>query len=917
MTKTILVVEDDKSVSRMLHDVLESEGFEVSSERDGEWGLRAFQEKAIDLLIIDVLIPKIKGFDLIARIRELEKGRTVPIIVISGVYRSTMHQERIIEKHRVAAYLDKPVDIDRLIDVLHDVFSSAYPEPRSGNVRARGSSTAASAFAANGRDPSGEGSKPVMPAPSSEEASTGSSPAPASAAAEGSSASSAAGSVGSAREGSGVLDAGSGSSPPSAAGSKKGGATPSLLERLNVPSQLPTPQRASTSLSLPPVSVQHRGDLRDVPFARLFGGLFAARATGALLLRKGSVKKIVYLRQGVPVFVKSNLLNECLGRIMVAERLITQDECDRSLALKRTSSKKQGEILVEMGSISPHNLEFALEIQMQAKLFDVFSWMEGKFQFTFQEDYDGPQVAVSLSPSAMIYEGASRTMSPERIRRELARIDDAIVIPSNDPTFRYQAIELDPRSARLLDRIDGKRSVQVLLDDAGFDADDAATLLYSLSCTYLMRVIEPETKSAPNGREAAEEFIPMVLDDADLELLSTDEIHTAAQAARLGQEPALEPRPAPAPEVSVEGRAEREVPPPAPAALRVTTSAPAEAAGRGPSTAEPSQTSSDGVVAQPAPEPRSEAGAESSPQLSNEIRRQVRARLEAEAMRIASEASSRPVAAASSAPKKATSRPAPAVTRIQPPRPDTERDARMARELAERLARIGRQSHYEVLGVHRRAAKAEIEAAYERLARDQHPDRVVPGTTLRECRSAAERIYLAIRRAFDVLSEEDTRRPYDRELGEEVEEGHVSPIVMAEAAFERGRSEAARGEWSLALELFRDATELNPTEGLYSAYLGWAMFSSSSKDEDARQLALTAFDRAAELSPRSEELYLLRGTLHQRAGNRAEAIRDFEAALRCNKDSLSALKALKALEPAPVRKAGFLSRLTTGGGSGS
>src|SRR5262249_19174068 len=127
-------VEDDKSVARMLQDVLEGEGFHVLSERDGEWGLRTFQEKSVDLLLTDVLIPKIKGFDLIHKIRETPKGKTLPVIVISGVYRSGIPKERIREKHKIVEYLDKPVDLDRLIDVLHDVFSSAYPEAGTGPI---------------------------------------------------------------------------------------------------------------------------------------------------------------------------------------------------------------------------------------------------------------------------------------------------------------------------------------------------------------------------------------------------------------------------------------------------------------------------------------------------------------------------------------------------------------------------------------------------------------------------------------------------------------------------------------------------------------------------------------------------------------------------------------------------------------
>src|SRR5262249_37523871 len=128
------------------------------------------------------------------------------------------------------------------------------------------------------------------------------------------------------------------------------------------PPVVPLGRKDSIPSDPPKLTVPDRGTLESVPFARLLGGLFAGRVTGQLLLKKGSVKKIVYLRQGIPVFVKSNLVTECLGRVMVAEKLISEEECTRSLERKKASGKRQGEVLVEMGSISPHNLEFALEL---------------------------------------------------------------------------------------------------------------------------------------------------------------------------------------------------------------------------------------------------------------------------------------------------------------------------------------------------------------------------------------------------------------------------------------------------------------------------------------------------------------------------------------------------------------------------
>lgn len=68
MSKTILIVEDDKSVQRMLAETLEEEGFTVIGERDGEWALRTFESRQIDFIILDILIPVMNGFQVAERL---------------------------------------------------------------------------------------------------------------------------------------------------------------------------------------------------------------------------------------------------------------------------------------------------------------------------------------------------------------------------------------------------------------------------------------------------------------------------------------------------------------------------------------------------------------------------------------------------------------------------------------------------------------------------------------------------------------------------------------------------------------------------------------------------------------------------------------------------------------------------------
>ena len=84
--------------------------------------------------------------------------------------------------------------------------------------------------------------------------------------------------------------------------------------------------------------------------------LYAQRATGSLLLLHGATKKIVLFVDGYPVSVRSNLLGECLGQILLEKRLITSEVLAESVGRMQKEKRHQGEILVEMGALSPYNL---------------------------------------------------------------------------------------------------------------------------------------------------------------------------------------------------------------------------------------------------------------------------------------------------------------------------------------------------------------------------------------------------------------------------------------------------------------------------------------------------------------------------------------------------------------------------------
>ncbi|MBC2581398.1 response regulator transcription factor [Clostridium sp. DJ247] len=79
--KRILIVEDDLSIAELQKDYLELEGFEVTICTDGVKGLNTMKEDKFDLLILDVMLPKIDGFRIL---RSIQADKDIPVLMVSA-----------------------------------------------------------------------------------------------------------------------------------------------------------------------------------------------------------------------------------------------------------------------------------------------------------------------------------------------------------------------------------------------------------------------------------------------------------------------------------------------------------------------------------------------------------------------------------------------------------------------------------------------------------------------------------------------------------------------------------------------------------------------------------------------------------------------------------------------------------------
>ena len=84
----IALIEDDPYLSSMYATKFELEGYEVVTASDGEKGLALIQSKIPNLILLNVMMPKMNGFDVLERIKKDDKTKDIPVILLTNLNQS-------------------------------------------------------------------------------------------------------------------------------------------------------------------------------------------------------------------------------------------------------------------------------------------------------------------------------------------------------------------------------------------------------------------------------------------------------------------------------------------------------------------------------------------------------------------------------------------------------------------------------------------------------------------------------------------------------------------------------------------------------------------------------------------------------------------------------------------------------------
>jgi DNA-binding response OmpR family regulator len=128
--KLVVIIDDDDSVRELLEFIVQKEGFRTDTAIDGEAGLNKIAEVKPDLVILDLMLPRYGGFEVL---RQLQNGDTarIPIVIVTGRYTDRTTAEMIRQESNVMDFLEKPIKAGVLSNALHKILKTQPPQGKT------------------------------------------------------------------------------------------------------------------------------------------------------------------------------------------------------------------------------------------------------------------------------------------------------------------------------------------------------------------------------------------------------------------------------------------------------------------------------------------------------------------------------------------------------------------------------------------------------------------------------------------------------------------------------------------------------------------------------------------------------------------------------------------------------------------
>jgi len=120
--KKVLIIEDEEEMAYMLKIILKERNYQVINSYDGEEGLKKAYQYKPDLILLDVLLPKIGGYKVCSTLKSNKKYQKIPVVMITA--KQEKEDENLSYKIGADAFFTKPFDREKLLKKIEELLGN-------------------------------------------------------------------------------------------------------------------------------------------------------------------------------------------------------------------------------------------------------------------------------------------------------------------------------------------------------------------------------------------------------------------------------------------------------------------------------------------------------------------------------------------------------------------------------------------------------------------------------------------------------------------------------------------------------------------------------------------------------------------------------------------------------------------------
>ncbi|MDF1564604.1 MAG: DUF4388 domain-containing protein [Deltaproteobacteria bacterium] len=219
------------------------------------------------------------------------------------------------------------------------------------------------------------------------------------------------------------------------------------------------------------------GELEGTAFPLLLNAIAVQARTLCLELKHNNLEKKIFFEDGVPVGCETNLLHETLGRFLVREEKITDEQYQAALGECASTGVRMGEWLVQQQLLAPYDLFRLMQKSLALKILDAFRWSSGRWRLAL--DAESGATPLKINPAQLVLTGCSSSLLYTTVTAALAAVagERFALVPS--PPHELGKLKLSGKDSRLLKAFEAAPDLGSLLATSALDDEEVLRRLYA------------------------------------------------------------------------------------------------------------------------------------------------------------------------------------------------------------------------------------------------------------------------------------------------------------------------------------------------------------------------------------------------------------------------------------------------------